>query len=323
MIVELIGETTFLKVKFLDEYSFKNIYESKELEYRDYEAIVQTQLSFSAYFTNFFNNLPIESVSEEGVGQIGNNFRGNKVGSRIVEINFKNVFTASDNGYSPNQIVSTLVNDPTEVIDMYVSTDEENIYSMKCHATDDTSTEEGILILESAYPNDGSFWNGGIKKETEYFLEQYPLIPKELPQIMLKNDWYPLKKDILVETDIPLNISFGGEIHGEWQKINIKTNRGIEFSYDNKAPFKGTIFINYEDRTILNQDGEDVSGNITMINGQYPFIILYSGINSFEVTVDDYLKPEDLYLLPTDMNINFEYLKLVSSIGMEESCLKR
>ena len=312
MKVTLRGEKSGFYITFFDYNDYMSLFGYKKLLNECYDCSVNDNYTFVASkFGGFFDNLPITSYSEVGVGEVGNTFVGNYFGSRILTINFKNSIVGNE--ISPNQILSVFTGISENLV-MEVTTDRT--YTLICHFTNDTSIENGVLVLESSFVNGGSYWSAGNKIDFNYFYDTKSYIPKSMPQILLNPDWYPYKKQIIAQAIFPINLEIGGSKFGTWQKLRIKSDNN-ELFFD--PPIKYTkIVIDSINSTITDGNGNDLSQYITIISGNFIYFYSKVGINNFEIIVDE--NTSSLITLPTDMYAKFTYEELYASIGGSLTC---
>jgi hypothetical protein len=311
-----------ISIKFMDKNQFDYNYGFGSSLYGCYDCTVNNKMTFIATsFGGFFDNLPIESNSESGVGMVGNTWLGNVLGSRILTINFNNVFSRSENkDISPNEFLTMLMSQPTSLVEVGVKLSEEDTdYKLVCHFFGDTSLESGTIALESALPNSGAFWNGGIVTNWYNIYEESPTIPFKLPQYLLENYFYPFTKNIISSASQALYFEASGETNGSFSKVRIKLNSDVELFYNGDAILRELIIDSVEEK-ITNELNEDVSEFLEIVKGESKFLYLKSGINALEVIFDEEFEFSKLPNLPTDTRILYRYEKLVNSLGGVLNC---
>lgn len=266
--------------------------------------------------SGIFNNLPLESYSEVGVGDIGNNWRGNYAGSKIITINFDNVFQQSGQ-ISPNELLDTYVNYGGQYVLLSVDVNDK-FYSLICHFTADTNTESNVLALESAFSGSGAFWNGG-ETETEFYIwELIPAIPLNVPFIVNENTRYPVDENIFFAAIQPIRLEVSGSKNGDWKSVRFSLN-GTEIYYEKEDNNK--LIIDSENETITDENGNDISANVQLINGSTKLIFSKPGINKIKIIINEnYEDIEKFENLATDTLVLLKYDDLKNSLGVKSEC---
>jgi hypothetical protein len=311
-----------ISIKFMDKNQFDYEFGFEKSLYACYECTVNEEMTFIATgFGGFFDNLPIESNSESGIGMVGNTWLGNVLGSRILTINFSNVFSRTkNNDISPNEFLTMLMSQPTSLVEVSVQLSEEDVsYKLICHFFSDTSLETGTLALESASPNSGAFWDGGFISSSYKIFEERKTIPINLPQILVDKNWYPLKKNIISSATQSFYFEASGDFNGSFSKVRIKMNNDVEVFYNGSSIIRKLI-IDAEKELIINQDGQDVSEFLEIIKGENKFLYLKPGINSLEIIFDEKSDINLLPNLPTNTQVLYKYKNLVNSLGGIINC---
>lgn len=313
MIVTLKGTISNIEVSFLDHENFVYIYGYKNLN-SCYSCNTINTLNFKATnFAGFWDNLKPTPMTDTGAGEKGSVFRGSKFSERLITWNFTPVVQNSKGNVSPQTLLNSLINSG-EVVEVLV----DNKYKGYFYFLTDTSSESGIISMATADINYGTYWNSGSFSKKWYFYEANPYIPKQLPQILLSEDYYPMQINFFSEAPQTPVIKIGGALSGEW--LSFKLDVGYILSYDNSINKDDYIIIDTENLTIINQNGVDRSDQIIVPAGNTKFPKIKVGYNNWLATVNDTEIYSELIDIPNDTRVEVTYEELSSSIGNEVFC---
>lgn len=319
MIVELMMlneelEETEDKFYFKNDFQFFSDHPQYLKSQHCYDCFTNGALTFRASFGGFWDNLPTTRNSTVGVGDVGSSFLGNYVGTRILTINFMNTFTTSTkDGMSPNDLLDAFINNPSQIVRVTVN----EKYYIDCSFNDSTSTEGNVIILASAFPNIGSFWNGGETIYEDYIWEMSPFTEIPINERYTSNDWYPYIKEIYSTTKQPLYLKTGGEFNGHWSKVRIELNGQILEYIKNKGQY---IIFDTFNRIIINELGDNLLQEVDLISGSTKLLYLKPGKNVLKITFDGQTDIHKLEYLPTDQIVYLQYNDLRNSIPEEIKC---
>lgn len=313
-------EETANNFVFKDARQFLNDHEYKHFISMCYGCFVNTNLIFHAsLFGGFNTNLPLTPYTTVGVGESGSLWDGNYAGPKLLTINFDNVYEykKDEAPFSPNELLATFVSTPNQYVKVGVM-QEDKEYEMICYFTGDSVTENGTLALSSAFPNEGAYWDGGTSVNTWYFWQERPTTPRNLPSVLLANDWYPFKKEIVSVVEQRVYLKIGGSLHGTWQSLDIKFNNQ-ELTYT-KSEDHDYIIFDSANEVITTENGLDISGEVQIVSGDSKLINTIVGINQLTITVDGITDIDNITYLPTDFLAEMHVNDYKSSINMGASC---
>lgn len=307
MKVKLKGLSTNIELIFVDHFSYTKLFGYNNT-FCDYAKNVSETLVYTMWQPSGFNNsLPIETFQDKGVGEIGSAYRGTSYGEKVITWNFKPSFL-TQNGVSPQKIINALVNSG-EIVEVEVN----DLYKGYFVFSNETTTEGGLISMFTANTNNGTFWSKGFIAKDLYVLEQYPMLPITLPQILLSNTSYPMQIQIISETFINPKITIGGDVNGTWTSFELKINDDQTLTYDNSTNNDTYIIIDSELLTIVNQDNEDRSSEVFSTNSnKFPQLVPVINNWVFKVNGEDDLS--DITNIPTNMVVSVEYEELSSTI---------
>lgn len=265
-------------------------------------------------FDGFNGSLPITSGTDKGAGENGVTWNGNSLGSRVITWNFENNFEEV-NGASPTRILNSLMTIKDEIIEVTVN-DE---FVAKFFFNPTSSTNNGIIALESAETGDGIYWSKGNFTSTKTAYREFPKIPKKLPKQLLYNSnlMYPIKNIVMSEVDLtkPLT-TIGGQSSGNWLDFKLETPEQT-ITYDNSINKDKFIIIDSVNLTIVNEDGTSRVNEVVLVSGTSKFPILNAGFNEFKVSLSNCDVYADLFYngVPYDFKIDVNYNLLTSTIS--------
>lgn len=315
------GNETANNFIFKDGIQFLNDHEYKHFLSMCYTCFVNTNLIFHASsFAGFNTNLSVSSNTTVGVGESGSLWQGNYLGPKLLTINFDNVYDykKGEMPFSPNELLASFINNPNQFVLVGVMQQDKE-YTMICYYDNNTATENGTLSLVSAFPNEGCYWNGGELINQWYFWQERPTTPRNLPSVLLDNNWYPFKKQIISVVEQRTYLKIGGGMNGKWNKIKLTFNNQI-LEYSKDARIHDYIIFDSENETIKDEGGNDLSAFVTIIQGDSKLINTIVGINMLEIVVDDILDVDLFEDLPTDFMAEMRYNDYKSSINMGAIC---
>lgn len=314
MIVQLRTTTSNLIATFMDHKTFVYNYGYKNYN-SCYACNTINTLNFKATnFAGFWDNLKPNPETDKGVGEIGSVWRGSSFDERLITWNFTPIINNSPNSISPQSYLNAMIN-TNEVVEVIV----DNNFKGYFYFLNDTTTEGGVISMATTDVNNGVFWSGGTTTKSWYFLETNPYIPKTLPQVLLNPDIYPLVIEIFSEARQVPKIKIGGKLHGIWESFNFETSEQTLF-YDNTINQDDYIIINSVDLTIINENGIDRSGEVTLLEGTSKFPLINVNFNHWEVYLNGTTNFEELTNIPTDMRVEVTYEELFSAIPIEVMC---
>lgn len=308
MIVEILGKNSGLKIILMDR---QQISESLGIDYyqdNNYDFLGSQNLILEmTSATGFYQNLSIESNSDKGAGEIGEVWRGNSIGTKIITINFRNILgTNPINGISPNELLNIMINSQNEIIEMKVITDE--VYTQLFHFTEETSLEEGILSFESVDTNEGILWEKSkftINKKVfdniskNYFNKILGSNKKLLNEI----NRYPFYFENIVQLETDFLISVGGIKNGILRNVKLDINGNV-LKFTNNNITKNKI-INFDSKLkkLTNENNEDIT---SLLNGNFlPFKV---GKNIIKIKINNCDYYYQLFEeTATDCFVNLEY----------------
>lgn len=309
MKVQIEGMTTGLKCRFYDHKTYVANYDYCKST-TGLEKNTSETLDFRAFdFGGFNDNFPVTPFTDKGVGEIGTSWRGNSLGSKIISWKFFNSNLVGSSGYSPMQILNALINIPNETIIVTVN----DVYTCNFHFISDTTTGGGIIALETADVNNGAFWSEGEVNKVYYLWEQNPFLIATLPQTFLTPAFYPLTFQEISETQQEPIYKIGGANNGTWLSWEFTANDSILF-YDNSINQDEVITINCQNNTIINENGIDRSDDVIINGGLTKFPLINTGVNNFELIVNNEMDIAELVDIPTDMRVEIAYEKLTSCL---------
>jgi hypothetical protein len=257
----------------------------------------------------FLGNNIANPYAERGSQEDGINFYSNWFSERTISWEFSNVFINLNNGIaSPNNILNSLLMEKNDIIrvDVYTS----KWYYQDFYVTENTNTEVGVIELKGAYGNE-IFWNSDNVDQT-YFFDFYgskrKYITKNLPQVLLTKEDYPLLKKYFTNQKTSTSIQAGGNNTGTWDSLEITNlTNGDNMKITNN--FNGRYLNVDEVGTATNQNGEIRSGCVT------GSIHLENGINDIIFKIndqEDYIVAQEN--LPLDFNFSFSYTGKYSGV---------
>lgn len=308
MKVQLRGMNTNFIVTFystIEYYQLHGIYSQEEATTWDFHGFG---------FDGFNASLPITSATDKGAGENGVSWRGNSLGSRVITWNFDNNFEEV-NGVSPTRLLNAMMNIKDEVIEVTVN----NVYKAEFFFNPSSSTNNGVLTLESSNPNNGIYWKIDSLTSIKGAYTQFPKIPMTLPKILLRNtsELYPIKLTILSEVDLINPITkIGGEENGEWLDFRLET-QDQTITYDNSINKDKFIIIDSVNLTIVNENGTSRVNEVVLVSGTSKFPIINVGFNEFDLSLSYCDVYSDLFInyVPTDFRIEVTRDVLTSTIS--------
>jgi hypothetical protein len=277
---------------------------------RCYAESVNNDLTFKAVnWVGFLGNNIANPYAERGSQEDGINFYSNWFSERTISWEFSNVFINLNNGIaSPNNILNSLLMEKNDIIrvDVYTS----KWYYQDFYVTENTNTEVGVIELKGAYGNE-IFWNSDNVDQT-YFFDFYgskrKYITKNLPQVLLTKEDYPLLKKYFTNQKTSTSIQAGGNNTGTWDSLEITNlTNGDNMKITNNFNDR---YLNVDEvGTATNQNGEIRSGCVT------GSIHLENGINDIIFKIndqEDYIVAQEN--LPLDFNFSFSYTGKYSGV---------
>lgn len=308
MKVSIKGLGTGLTVNFYDTLSYKDLYGF-------YVQDEPQTFDFHGWaWAGFNGNLAITSTTDKGAGEIGSAWRGNNLGNRTINWNFANDNQKKLNGYSPAKILSALIHQKNEIMEVTVN----DTYVSNFYFDPATNMENGLISLTSADTNNGTFWSKGTVTVEFNVWENYPYITKNLPQELLRlsGELLPGVGQILGEVDALNPITtIGGEVNGTWQSFRLVTTHQT-ISYDNSINQDKFITIDTDMLTVVNENGVDRKAEIVLESGSSIYPIVDVGLNTYELYVNNAVDFDeyDATGVPTDMIFKIEVDDLTSVI---------
>lgn len=313
MLIKITNENNGLSFDFMDNSDYAKLYGQDKTLLSCYDKFVNQSNSFIMLSSSgFFNNPIVTPFAIRGVNEDGINFKANSFSSKVITINFKNVFVNINNplGFSPNNLLNSLLLNKNDILKVEVFT--SLTFSNTFFVTEETETEQGLIVLESAMGGENIYWKGdlGIVKKNFFSLFN-SYITKNLPQILLNKKKYPFVFPIISQVSTSVKFKIGGsKTTGKWESIKVEnTQTGKSFTYSNDSNAEYVI-VNSENLTVTDEFGNDTSFNFSG-----DFIFLDGGSNFIKWTVNDNENYEETSkYLPLNFSLEAEYTKYYSSI---------
>lgn len=322
MKIILTNEINGYKVTFLEKPDFVNFYGYENTLFLKYDTFVNNSKTFlMSNHAGFYGNNVVNPTFTRGVNEDGENFKANFFGARQIGFEFQNVFSRIEGVFppiSPNNYLNTLLMAKNDVIKVEVETNG-GIFSNYFSVLSETSTEGGVIQMQSAYGGTGIFWET-IQEQKKIFwfnLQEQNnyndlegLVDKILPRL-LDRKAYPFKFYLFTQAIVSPIFKVGGNKTGFFENIhfkNVTTNEVFSFENSYKDLY---ITFDFENNKVFNENGISRFENFT---GSLDFNLI-NGNNEIEVYTGDGLDlVEDSKNLPLNFNISVAYKQLVNSI---------